>query len=128
MQRARRLLAALALTIVVIGGSLVVAGPAAAVPGCEPGFICFYDQTNYVSKIALKYETHDFINCTAQLLPSGDRNRVASVFNNSFAHLELWDIDSHPSSLLGTALKGKAYGSLGAGNDRLDWIIGVGCI
>ena len=127
----RSLTAAATLAMMMIGTSLVAATPASAQVNCPDDHICFYEHINFnQGQSGWRDPRHvaTFSQCGALLLPEPYRNDVTSVYNNTDAHLTLWDLESSPSYLIGTAAKRKGYSYLGArGNDELDWITGVGC-
>lgn len=69
-----------------------------------------------------------FYQCAALVLPEPYRNDASSVYNNTREDISLWDIESSPSYLIGTARSKKRYGYFGArGNDELDLVLGYGC-
>lgn len=129
----QRMLAAATLTLAALGTSLVAAGPASAAPpsSCWNDHICLYQHINFnrnsdgwMTRLHVDY----FYNCGLWVLSDNRRNRVSSVYNNTDAHLQLWDTDPNPDYLVGTAVRRKGYTYLGArGNDATDLVVGVGC-
>lgn len=133
-RKLRRWLVAAALTVATVGTSLVAVGPASAGhTACPTQRICLYQHINFNhdrSGWMVSYHISEFYACDKVGIPTTSVafNAVSSVYNNTSAHLELWDIDSHPDFRVGTAMRWKGYGYLGArGNDATDLIMGVGC-
>jgi hypothetical protein len=114
--------------------TLVSAGPASAAPaGCDPGFVCLYQDVDFRDPSLggpLLVRPSQFACPTAYAVPPRNaRDWVSSVFNNSAAHVELWDWNGPGADfLVGTAVRGKGYSSLGAGNDRTNTLIALGCV
>jgi hypothetical protein len=129
-----RTLAGAALIVTAIATSLVAAGPASADPArpnsCRENHICLYEHNNFNDfdkrTGRLSYlEADYFFNCGIWPVRDG---WVSSVYNNTDAHLQLWDASANPDYLVGTAVRRKGYTYLGArGNDTTDMVIGVGC-
>lgn len=130
----QRALMAAALSVTAIAGSLVAAGPASAQPanpGCPDHFICLYADVNFNhwNPESAKWELwHEDIFHGCNWLDVGLDGWITSVYNNTDAHLRLWDNSAHPDYLVGTASRRKGYTYLGArGNDATDTIHAIGC-
>lgn len=131
--RLKRILVAAALSVTAIAASLVAAGPASAQPanpGCPAHYICLYQDVNfnhgnrdsaYWEFVPVSY----FEGCS--WYPTGD-GWITSVYNNTDAHLQLWDNSASPDFHVGTAVRRKGYTYLGdRGNDTTDTIHAIGC-
>ena len=135
MRRAmRRALTAAAMAMAATAATLVAAGPAtaAAPPGCPNNYLCLYEHNNFNRDRSggfLPVPVGEFRNCGSYATPIlNGRDWISSVYNNTDAHLQLWDTGSNPDYLVGTAMRRKGYGYLGArGNDTTDYLVGVGC-
>jgi hypothetical protein len=119
------------LTVTAVATSLVAAGPAsaAAPASCPNHHVCLYEHINFNrdnSGWKLPIHVDQFRDCNGWIIDDG---WVTSVYNNTDAHIQLWDLSSNPVYLVGTAVRRKGYTYLGArGNDATDFVIGYGCI
>ncbi|MBE1487659.1 peptidase inhibitor family I36 protein [Plantactinospora soyae] len=112
---------------VALGGAATMVGPqpaSAGTPDCPRYNICLYLERNYEGD-RMDYHESDMYECLYGYVPQG---LASSVHNNTRFAFRLWDSNAGLNwAVVGTAAPYKAYGSFGAGDNRVSIIASPGC-